>query len=418
MSEQIFLHWHPSEAVSTISRTLERSLLRVLTWRLIEVDVIQSTSSVYEFGSYSFQYTYSVESYSNHFVLSWLIDATALHAHLMSQSEYIQYDLSKLADSSNTMIIQNGLFNGNSVTSFNISNNGVLKRIVIGNDCFGKVRVFELDGLGELESVEIGRESFRISGGERSDGSYRIVNCPKLKSIQIGYRSFSDYHSFELNNLPSLQSIDMGYYCFYYAPSFSLTSVIDGLVWIHRSSSTTISQTWWVGILSCLFDCVWEWLNGWIDDSDLPKLQSIQLDYGALEGDWRDNRKTISDEPYNFKNTLTMRSEIEWVDEWIDLPSLIEFKGDYYNLERIGSVILDSIDLVFDWCRYPSIVIQWNLLPWWLLQIHLFPPILKYPFSHFLIIRCHRSRIIHQTRKRLRLIDRECFLSTQQMTVW
>ena len=52
-------------------------------------------------------------------------------------------------------------------------------------------------------------------------------------------------------------------------------------------------------------------MNGWIDDSDLPKLQSIQLARGALVGDGRDDRKTISDEPYNYKNTLTMRSEIE-----------------------------------------------------------------------------------------------------------
>ena len=118
----------------------------------------------------------------------------------------------------------------NDITSFNITNNGVLKRIVIGNGCFGKVRVFELDGLSELESVVIGRDSFRISDDERSDGSYRIVNCPKLKSIQIDDGSFEDYHSFELNNLPSLQSIDMGGYCFYYAPSFSLTGLIDGLV--------------------------------------------------------------------------------------------------------------------------------------------------------------------------------------------
>ena len=106
-----------------------------------------------------------------------------------------------------------------------------LKRIVIGDECFGKVRVFELDGLDELESVVIGSESFRISGNKRNDGSCQIVNCPKLKSIQIGYHSFLDYHSFELNNLPSLQSIDIGSgQCFYYAPSFSLTGLIDGLV--------------------------------------------------------------------------------------------------------------------------------------------------------------------------------------------
>ena len=105
-----------------------------------------------------------------------------------------------------------------------------LKRIVIGDRCFGKVRVFELDGLGELESVLIGGNSFRIDIYIRMDGSYRIVNCPRLKSIQIGDYSFYDYHSFELNNLPSLQSIVLGDHSFNWAPSFSLTGLIDGLV--------------------------------------------------------------------------------------------------------------------------------------------------------------------------------------------
>ena len=115
-------------------------------------------------------------------------------------------------------------------TEFILRGLPALKSIVIGDDCFGKVRVFELDELSELESVVIGERSFRIDKKERSDGSYRIVNCPKLKSIQIGNESFRDYHSFELNNLPSLQSIDMDDYCFYYAPSFSLTGLIDGLI--------------------------------------------------------------------------------------------------------------------------------------------------------------------------------------------
>ena len=89
--------------------------------------------------------------------------------------------------------------------------------------------MFELDGLCELESVVIGKISFMISYSERTDGSYRIVNCPKLKSIQIGKEAFFDYHSFELNNLPSLQSIDFNDHCFEYAPIISLTGLIDGL---------------------------------------------------------------------------------------------------------------------------------------------------------------------------------------------
>ena len=126
--------------------------------------------------------------------------------------------------------IGNNGYNDDSVTELKLSWLVRLKRIVIRNNCFRKVRVFELDGLSELESVVIGQYSFRIDSSKRSDGEYRIVNCPKLKSIQIGDRSFWDYHSFELNNLPSLQTIYMGEYCFYWTPSFSLTGLIDGLV--------------------------------------------------------------------------------------------------------------------------------------------------------------------------------------------
>ncbi|KAK8807968.1 hypothetical protein WA588_006454 [Blastocystis sp. NMH] len=67
--------------------------------------------------------------------------------------------------------------------------------------------------------------------------------------------------------------------------------------------------------------------------SDLPKLQSILLGDWALHGDEDDDRKTISTEPYNYKNTLTMRN----------LPSLTEFKGNRGNFKYIGSVILENI---------------------------------------------------------------------------
>ena len=118
----------------------------------------------------------------------------------------------------------------NDIISFNITNNTNLKRIVIGERCYRRVREFELDGLSELESVEIRGSSYGIIDNVQSDGLYRVVNCPKLKSIQIGIWSFYDYDSFELNNLTSLQSIGIGRECFVYAPSFSLTGMTDGLV--------------------------------------------------------------------------------------------------------------------------------------------------------------------------------------------
>ena len=106
-----------------------------------------------------------------------------------------------------------------------------LKRVVIEHKCFEKARVFELDGLRELESIDVGNECFTITDNntrqnERSDGSCRIVNCPKLKSIHISLFSFRGYHSFELSNLPSLQSIEIGDRCFYSVSSFSLTGLI------------------------------------------------------------------------------------------------------------------------------------------------------------------------------------------------
>lgn len=145
----------------------------------------------------------------------------------MGTSEYIPYSQLLLINNTTELMTPNGLFNTNDVTSFSITNNGELKRIVIGNDCFGKVRVFNLDSISELESVVIGQRSFRIGIDRQTDNVYRIVNCPKLNTIQIGDYSFVDYRTFEMNDLPSLQSIDYGTYCFSGAYRFSLIGGIE-----------------------------------------------------------------------------------------------------------------------------------------------------------------------------------------------
>ena len=203
---------------------------------LIDVDIPRLTSYGIYFSSYCFRYTYSLQSSSTHSLISSSFDATALTAYIMN-SQYVPFEISELTKSSKELIIPNDCFNANDIISFKIANKENSKSIVIGNGCFGKVRVFELNGLDELESVVIGKESFTyaktyddIWNSKRTDGSCRIVNCPKLKSIQFCGYSFSDYHSFELNSLSSLQSIEICGYCFYYAPSFSLTGLIDGLV--------------------------------------------------------------------------------------------------------------------------------------------------------------------------------------------
>ena len=176
---------------------------------------------------------------SNHqvIILSFhsLFDAPSLDMYIMTRGYGSIFSISRLVfNYPIELVIPNGFFNRNGIDSFKLKNNGNLKRIVIGNTAFGNVRQFELKKMNELESVVIGESSFTyaktddgVKKSTRSDGSYSITNCPKLKSIQIGDYTFSDYHSFQIKSLPSLQSIDIGKKCFYWTSSFSLRSIIN-----------------------------------------------------------------------------------------------------------------------------------------------------------------------------------------------
>ena len=92
-----------------------------------------------------------------------------------------------------------------------------LKSITIGYKCFEHVREFVLDGLESLENVKIGGICFNISDDKRNDGICGITNCPNLRQLELGNRSFEDFKSFELSNLNSIQSIKFGESCFKYA---------------------------------------------------------------------------------------------------------------------------------------------------------------------------------------------------------
>ena len=119
---------------------------------------------------------------------------------------------------------------------------------MIGDCCFGSVQQFVIDGLAEVTWIEIGEESFTCTSdyddhmNERKD-CFRILNCPKLRFVQIGDHSFSKCHSVELRSLPSLQSISFGAYCYYQATSF----LFDGQAYANescrRSSQTTVVIT-------------------------------------------------------------------------------------------------------------------------------------------------------------------------------
>ena len=100
------------------------------------------------------------------------------------------------------------------LTKFVLSNYPNLQRIEIGNNCFGSVETFQIDGLNRLKTIRIGNNSFtqnKNSNGNDPSKSFHILNCESLESIQIGFKSFSDFGGeFELKNIPQLQSIQIG----------------------------------------------------------------------------------------------------------------------------------------------------------------------------------------------------------------
>ena len=124
-----------------------------------------------------------------------------------------------------------------------------LESIEIGNDCFESVKTFQIDGLNQLKTLNIGSNSFtqkKNSAGDDSSKSFHILNCKSLESIQIGKYSFSDYAGvFELKNLPQLQSIQIGAvgfteygsWCFCYS-SFVIAGISPIFYLRIRSSNT------------------------------------------------------------------------------------------------------------------------------------------------------------------------------------
>ena len=102
----------------------------------------------------------------------------------------------------------------NDLTSLNLNTYDLLKSIVIGDYSFRNVLIFKIDGLNELKSLKIGKNSFtkkENSHGNDRNRSFGILNCNELKSIEIGPFSFSDYGGgFELKNLPKLSTIKIG----------------------------------------------------------------------------------------------------------------------------------------------------------------------------------------------------------------
>ena len=136
------------------------------------------------------------------------------------------------------LTVPSNSLNDTSLTVLDFTRFKRLKKIVIGNECFTYVEEVKLIGMNELESVEIGMNSFT-----KYKDTYHITadpnrhfylkNCPKLKSLKMGCYSFSDYTVIEIENVDALEVIEMGeldeWSCNFHGASLELMSIL-----IHR----------------------------------------------------------------------------------------------------------------------------------------------------------------------------------------
>ena len=108
----------------------------------------------------------------------------------------------------------------NNENALNMNKFEWLRSIEIGDECFGSVQTFRIDGLHRLKTLKIGINSCTFMRSmdkwdrelaNNGSKSFHILNCGSLESIQIGQYSFSDFGGdFELKNLPNLHSIQIG----------------------------------------------------------------------------------------------------------------------------------------------------------------------------------------------------------------
>ena len=135
-------------------------------------------------------------------------------------------DLNELDSSISNLNIPSWSFNDElNMIELNLNRFMNLESIEIGNECFGSIQIFEIDGLNRLQSLKIGHNSFtQVKWNDfKSDGSasmskcrnesksFHILNCKSLKMIEIGRCSFCDFGGeFELRNLDNLESIKIG----------------------------------------------------------------------------------------------------------------------------------------------------------------------------------------------------------------
>ena len=122
-----------------------------------------------------------------------------------------------------TSLLIGGTFqNGRKDVNLSIIQN--LEHIAIGSKCFIAVRQFTLENMPNLQTLRVMGFTCSMANQTTNDGHFRVVNCPALYEISLGFQSFSDYHTMELQNLNSLKYLEIGHAGFHEGRNFILQS--------------------------------------------------------------------------------------------------------------------------------------------------------------------------------------------------
>ena len=147
----------------------------------------------------------------------WLVDVGSLadHPNLKKNPNATVstiYALTSLASTVTQVIIDNGVSQSD-FSELDLSRFLQLKSLTLGDHCFSYVKEVKVVGLSELESVEIGMNSFtqhKNSSDNDSTRHFYLKNCPSLRELRIGRYSFSDYSVCEIKNVDALEVIEIG----------------------------------------------------------------------------------------------------------------------------------------------------------------------------------------------------------------
>ena len=152
------------------------------------------------------------------------------------------------------LIVSDGCGNGMEWRAFDVTCIVHLRKLRVGIGCFGKTEELKLIGLNELERVVIGHHSFTKSpysareNGMNPNRHFYLKDCPKVKELKIGCKSFMDYSVCEIENVNQLEVIEIGDLNegsgnFFYA-SLELKSNVSMLRMMNRFTQFEITSLW------------------------------------------------------------------------------------------------------------------------------------------------------------------------------